>query len=56
MTSYKMEGATRRLILLNKHLTGSNSITVTDNRTGKSYEIPIENSHIKATDVYKITN
>src|SRR5688500_19016885 len=31
-----------------------NSITVTDNRTGKSYEIQIENSTIKATDLRQI--
>ena len=31
-----------------------NSITVTDNRTGKSYEIPIENGAIKATELKQI--
>jgi len=29
----------------------SNSITITDNRTGKSYELPIENETIRATDL-----
>ena len=31
-----------------------NSITITDNRTGKSYEIPIEYGAIKATDLKQI--
>jgi citrate synthase len=31
-----------------------NSITITDNRTGKSYEIPIENGAIRATELRKI--
>src|SRR4051812_35846645 len=29
----------------------SNSLTITDNRTGKSYELPIENETIRATDL-----
>jgi citrate synthase len=32
----------------------ANSLTITDNRTGKQYEIPIENESIKATDLHKI--
>ena len=32
----------------------SESLTVTDNRTGKTYEIPIKNSAIKATDLFQI--
>jgi citrate synthase len=31
-----------------------NSITITDNRTGKSYELPIENETIRAADLRKI--
>lgn len=31
-----------------------NSLTVTDNRTGKSYELPIENETIRASDLRKI--
>jgi citrate synthase len=31
-----------------------NSITITDNRTGKSYEIPIENGVIRATELRQI--
>ncbi len=32
----------------------ANTLTVTDNRTGKSYEIPIENEAIRAGDLRKI--
>jgi len=31
-----------------------NTLTITDNRTGKQYEIPIENDTIRATDLRKI--
>jgi citrate synthase len=34
--------------------TGSNTLTVTDNRTGKQYEIPIEDETIRATELRKI--
>jgi citrate synthase len=34
--------------------TGSNSLTVTDNRTGRQYEIPIEDETIRATELRKI--
>ena len=30
------------------------TLTITDNRTGKSYEIPIENSTIRALDLRQI--
>ena len=32
----------------------SETLTVTDNRTGKKYEIPIQNGAIKATDLFQI--
>ncbi|MBI2686827.1 MAG: citrate synthase [Acidobacteria bacterium] len=32
----------------------SDTLTITDNRTGKSYEVPIENDTIRATDLRKI--
>jgi len=32
----------------------SESLTVIDNRTGKSYEISIKNGAIKATDLFQI--
>src|SRR5947207_5834598 len=32
----------------------NNTLTITDNRTGKQYEIPIENETIKALDLRKI--
>jgi citrate synthase len=33
---------------------GKNSLTVTDNRTGRSYELPIENGAVKAMDLRQI--
>ena len=30
------------------------TLTITDNRTGKSYEVPIENETIRATDLRQI--
>src|SRR4029078_4470240 len=35
---------------------GANSLTITDNRTGKQYEVPIENDTIKAMDLRQIKN
>src|SRR5215216_268891 len=35
-------------------MSGKSSITVTDNRTGRNYEIPIENGAIKAVDLRQI--
>jgi citrate synthase len=32
----------------------SETLTITDNRTGKKYEIPIRNGAIKATDLFQI--
>src|SRR3984957_6642769 len=34
--------------------TGSNSLTVTDNRTGRQYENPIDDETIRATELRKI--
>jgi citrate synthase len=34
--------------------TGNDTLTVTDNRTGKTYEIPIEDETIRATELRKI--
>jgi citrate synthase len=34
--------------------TGSNTLTVTDNRTGRQYEIPIDDETIRATELRKI--
>src|SRR5437763_12699001 len=34
--------------------TGKESVTITDNRTGKQYEIPIEDETIRATELRKI--
>src|ERR1700746_1543552 len=33
---------------------GNESLTITDNRTGKRYEIPIEDNTIRATELRKI--
>src|SRR6266550_9037521 len=33
---------------------GSNTLTITDNRTGKKYEVPIKEGTIKATDLRQI--
>ncbi|MCC6128697.1 MAG: citrate synthase [Acidobacteria bacterium] len=33
---------------------GANSLTITDNRTGKTYELPIENGAIRAMDLRQI--
>src|SRR5437868_14009309 len=32
----------------------SNTLTITDNRTGKAYEVPISDGTIRATDLRKI--
>ena len=32
----------------------SNSLTLTDNRTGKTYELPIANGAIRAMDLRKV--
>ncbi len=33
---------------------GANTLTITDNRNGKQYDIPIENGTIKAMDLRQI--
>ncbi|MFI5197869.1 MAG: citrate/2-methylcitrate synthase, partial [Thermoanaerobaculia bacterium] len=35
-------------------MSGKNTITITDNRTGKAYELPVENGTIRALDLRKI--
>jgi citrate synthase len=35
-------------------LNGKNTLTITDNRTGKQYEVPIEHETIRATDLRQI--
>jgi citrate synthase len=34
--------------------TAKNTLTITDNRTGKSYEVPIEHDTIRAIDLRQI--
>lgn len=43
-----------RLSLLAEQIKGKDSITVTDSRTGKSYELPVKNSFINSNDLTKI--
>ena len=33
---------------------GKDSLTITDNRTGKTYEVPVENGSIRAMDLRQI--
>lgn len=49
-----MERSLIRLTVIERHLTGKDTLTVLDNRTGKSYEMSIENNYIKAKDLEKI--
>ncbi len=35
-------------------MSSANTLTITDNRTGKQYEIPVENGTIKAMDLRQI--
>src|SRR5512146_1085038 len=35
-------------------MASKDTLTVTDNRTGRSYEVPIEHNTIRATDLAKI--
>ncbi|HLX13228.1 MAG TPA: citrate synthase [Bacteroidota bacterium] len=37
-----------------QHTNGQGTLSITDNRTGKKYEIPVENDTIKATDLRQI--
>lgn len=45
-----------RLALLSEQIKGKESLTVTDTRTGKTYEIPLGKSFIKSSDLQKITH
>src|SRR5450756_2505696 len=35
-------------------MSGKSTLTITDNRTGKAYELPVENGTIRALDLRKI--
>ena len=48
-----MERALSRLTTISCHLTGKATLTVTDNRTGKTLEFPVTNNFIKANDLAK---
>src|SRR6185369_7982372 len=43
----------KRILKVNDHMS-SNTLSITDNRTGRQYEVPIENETIKALDLRKI--
>ena len=45
-----------RLSLLSERIKGKSSLTVLDSRTNKTYEIPVQNSFVRSTDLQKITN
>ena len=49
-----LEPKPRTSILVEEHRLPKDSITVTDNRTGKSYELPIVEGTIRATDLRQI--
>jgi Citrate synthase len=46
----------KRLNLVHEHLTGNQSLTITNNISGKTIEIPIRDNHIQAKDLAKLTD
>lgn len=44
-----------RLALISEQIKGKDSLTITDSRTNKTYEIPIKNSYINSTEIQKIS-
>lgn len=49
-----MDQAARRLKVIEGHLTSKPTLTVTDNRSGKTYEVPIHRNFIRAKDLAKV--
>lgn len=45
-----------RLSFIAEQVKGKDSISVTDSRTGKTYEIPVKNSFVNSSDLTKIAN
>ena len=45
-----------RLSFLAQQIKGKETVSVTDSRTGKTYELPVKNSFINSNDVTKIVN
>ena len=43
-----------RLQLISERIKGKDSLTVTDSRSGKSYDLPVGKSFIKSSDLQKI--
>ena len=51
-----MESSIHRLKLIKNHLLGKSSLTVVDNRSGKTIEIAVKNGFIEAKDLGKLKN
>lgn len=45
-----------RLSFLAQQIKGKETVSVTDSRTGKTYELPVKNSFINSNDITKIVN
>ena len=45
-----------RLALFAEQIKGKDTISVTDSRTGKTYEVPVKNSYVNSNDLTKIAN
>lgn len=45
-----------RLHLIANQIKGKDSLSVTDSRTGKTYDLPVGKSFIKSSDLQKINN
>ena len=49
-----MESAVHRLEMIKNHILAKPSLTVTDNRSGKTIEVAIKNGFIEAKDLGKL--
>jgi len=45
-----------RLSLISEHIRSKDTLSITDSRTNKTYEIPIKNSYVSSTDLQKIAH
>ena len=45
-----------RLALFAEQIKGKDTISVTDSRSGKTYELPVKNSYVNSNDLTKIAN
>lgn len=46
--------SSKRLNIIQSHVTGKSSLTITDNRTGKTIEVNIRDNHVLAKDLAKL--